>query len=615
MANSMLRRVRSLVVGSVGVKHSHSNPRRRMAWVGLVTLLALLFNLGQGIIPVAGAPAVQAVQHPTVNGLFYGDGDYDRYVLYNTSEYGSKLYMAMDTTVLYVALVLSRTVNDNVFEVTRTNYSQPAGWNPTHDFGKLEQSDHAAFTLICGGRTYSWHQDLAYLSDGVYVSNPQGPDGGGTPPPGMISASSTTWNVNNYRATWGTTANPAAPWNMYVDGTASDRWHSPYYPTKTTSVVGLEGYPAGLAPITWSEYYQWEWPLVYEFQIDLLQSCAGSTVELRADRGHNSPSKNGDENDDFPPDGGVLKEFGDLPDSYRTTLASNGPRHEIVIGGIFLGDIIDTEHDGIPSVNTLGDDTSPVGNDEDGVELVNPTAWFEGAGGGKVDVTFNGPAAPNTGWLCLWFDWGYDGQFDPAIDTAINQQVFWSGQETQRFTIDIPAGGLSSPGAYLYYRARLFAAQPAEPLAAAGDVAVAGTTPSGAFFGPAVNGEVEDYHYATPTTVNLLPLTAIGANGSVLLTWETTSEIDNLGFNLYRATSTEGERIKVNAELIHSLVAPGSPFGAAYEYVDTNVKNGKTYYYWLEDLDIYGKTQLHGPVEVSVGGWLTGKGALPPIKR
>lgn len=580
-----------------------------MAWVSLVTLLALLFSLGQGIIPVAGAPAVQAVQHPEVNGLFYGDGDDGRYILFNTSEYGSKLYMAMDTTVLYVALVLSRTVNDNVFETTKTNYSQPAGWNPTHSFTKLEQSDHAAFSLICGGTTYSWYQDLAYLSGGVYVSGPQGPDGGGTPPAGIISASSSAWNVNNYRATWGTTYNPAAPWNMYVDGTASGNWHSPYYPTKTTSVVGLEGYPAGLDPITWSEEYQWEWPLVYEFKIDLLQVCAGRTVELSAGGGHNSPSKNDDEDDDFPPDGGVLKEFGDLPDSYRTTLASDGPRHEIVVGGIFLGDIIDTEHDGIPSVNTLGDDTAPIGNDEDGVELVNPTAWFEGAGGGKVDVTFNGLlAAQNTGWLSVWFDWGYDGQFDPEIDSVINQQVSWSGQETQRFTIDIPAGGLSSPGAYLYYRARLFAAQPAASLAAAGDVAVAAS--SAVFFGLAVNGEVEDYHYATPTAVDMLPFLAIGGDSSITLLWETTNEIDNLGFSVYRATSVNGARVKLNVEMIPSLVAPGSPFGAAYEYTDTAIRNGKTYYYWLEDVDIYGKTGLYGPVDATSNHQISKE--LPP---
>lgn len=110
-----------------------------------------------------------------------------------------------------------------------------------------------------------------------------------------------------------------------------------------------------------------------------------------------------------------------------------------------------------------------------------------------------------------------------------------------------------------------------------------------------------------PTAVELLSFTATGAKNSVILNWETASEIDNLGFNIYRADSLGGERLKINAELIPSNTYPGSPIGASYEYVDTgaDLKQGKllpnrTYYYWLADLDIYGESELFGPVEVVV---------------
>lgn len=29
-------------------------------------------------------------------------------------------------------------------------------------------------------------------------------------------------------------------------------------------------------------------------------------------------------------------------------------------------------------------------------------------------------------------------------------------------------------------------------------------------------------------------------------------------------------------------------------------KNGRTYFYWLEDIDVNGKAELHGPIEVKL---------------
>ena len=105
------------------------------------------------------------------------------------------------------------------------------------------------------------------------------------------------------------------------------------------------------------------------------------------------------------------------------------------------------------------------------------------------------------------------------------------------------------------------------------------------------------------TAVELLSFTATGDRRSIVLNWETASEIDNLGFNVYRAEAVDGHRIKINAELIPSQVPPGSPYGATYEFRDLAVGPHRTYLYWLEDVDIYGNTQLHGPVEASLSPW------------
>jgi serine protease len=99
-----------------------------------------------------------------------------------------------------------------------------------------------------------------------------------------------------------------------------------------------------------------------------------------------------------------------------------------------------------------------------------------------------------------------------------------------------------------------------------------------------------------PTAVDLFSFTATGTNTSVILSWETATEIDNLGFNLYRTETPGGERTRVNPELIASS-APGSATGASYEYTDTGVRDGIAYYYWLEELDIYGWLTLHGPAQ------------------
>ena len=39
--------------------------------------------------------------------------------------------------------------------------------------------------------------------------------------------------------------------------------------------------------------------------------------------------------------------------------------------------------------------------------------------------------------------------------------------------------------------------------------------------------------------------------------------------------------------------------GASYEFVDTDVKNRKTYYYKLEDIDLNGTSTMHGPVSAT----------------
>ncbi len=101
-----------------------------------------------------------------------------------------------------------------------------------------------------------------------------------------------------------------------------------------------------------------------------------------------------------------------------------------------------------------------------------------------------------------------------------------------------------------------------------------------------------------PTAVVLSRFEAWPVATGIHVQWETVEEIDNLGFNLYRSTTLEGSKVKLNRALIPTK-NPGSPVGAVYDWVDIFwLSRGRSYFYWLEDVDIYGHTTMHGPAKL-----------------
>ena len=103
--------------------------------------------------------------------------------------------------------------------------------------------------------------------------------------------------------------------------------------------------------------------------------------------------------------------------------------------------------------------------------------------------------------------------------------------------------------------------------------------------------------YEEPTAIELASFTAEVSGGTVTLAWETAAEIDNAGFNLYRAAAPDGPYTKVNSALIAAQGGPASR--AAYNFVNAGLTTG-IYYYQLEDVDYAGVATLHGPVQVTL---------------
>lgn len=80
--------------------------------------------------------------------------------------------------------------------------------------------------------------------------------------------------------------------------------------------------------------------------------------------------------------------------------------------------------------------------------------------------------------------------------------------------------------------------------------------------------------------------------GQIVLEWETGTETDNAGFNIYRAAQKGGPYAKINDALI--AAQGNSTDGASYRYEDTPPGDGR-YYYLLEDVETSGANSIHGP--------------------
>ena len=91
----------------------------------------------------------------------------------------------------------------------------------------------------------------------------------------------------------------------------------------------------------------------------------------------------------------------------------------------------------------------------------------------------------------------------------------------------------------------------------------------------------------------------------IAVNWSTASEINNVGFNLYRSTSAGQRRdAKINASVIPSQCL-GCIAGASYSFTDTGAGSSQTVYYTLESVDASSSTQLFGPASATASATAT----------
>lgn len=271
--------------------------------------------LAASIAMVLSTSSARAV--PTVNGLFFGDGDYQEYLLLGNDTSGGskgKIYYFLDGSTMYIALVVGKEAANDAVVGDRDqdgNYlkgsvpTHGADWNQ-HTFKQLYGSDHADFGIECiaGGADPDWAftMDLLYDLDGDqdrteadWAGGPDGGDGSITSlPPGFVSSTSIAWNMNN------------TSWDVSLGGTRSatdqqNSWKSPDsgVQDRLDSEDGYSLTDDSTLAGNYNTEYDWEWALVYEFSFDV----SGCTTNLTINPGasHNSPSKDGEPNTTYPP--------------------------------------------------------------------------------------------------------------------------------------------------------------------------------------------------------------------------------------------------------------------------------------------------------------------------
>ena len=84
----------------------------------------------------------------------------------------------------------------------------------------------------------------------------------------------------------------------------------------------------------------------------------------------------------------------------------------------------------------------------------------------------------------------------------------------------------------------------------------------------------------------------------VKILWATESENELLGFNILRAqVNNMDNAIKLNPTLI---LPSNTSNHSEYSFIDRNVKNNNTYFYWLEEIDDCGESIIFDPIKFDV---------------
>ena len=102
--------------------------------------------------------------------------------------------------------------------------------------------------------------------------------------------------------------------------------------------------------------------------------------------------------------------------------------------------------------------------------------------------------------------------------------------------------------------------------------------------------------------VKLASFSASNVEQGIILEWATETEVDNLGFIIDRSENGNDWATIASYQTHEELT--GQSFSSSrieYSYINMDVIDGKTYYYRLSDVNIYGDINRYSPISVQAG--------------
>jgi hypothetical protein len=99
-------------------------------------------------------------------------------------------------------------------------------------------------------------------------------------------------------------------------------------------------------------------------------------------------------------------------------------------------------------------------------------------------------------------------------------------------------------------------------------------------------------------SVELSAFTAVPLDSGVAIKWRVESEINNLGFDVYRSENPDGKFVKINSAYIKGAGTDSTP--RDYQFVDESAVVGKNYYYYLESISFSGERERSHIIKVII---------------
>jgi hypothetical protein len=141
-------------------------------------------------------------------------------------------------------------------------------------------------------------------------------------------------------------------------------------------------------------------------------------------------------------------------------------------------------------------------------------------------------------------------------------------------------------------------------------------SPSYKVLGGADCGDITGDYLPIPPDLEDLPLpvemsaySAVIEESSAIITWRTETELDNLGFNVYRSESEANAPARVNSELIRGQGSTSTAHD--YQYLDNTIEPDKEYWYSVETISMDGLSTYYGPFQATAASRVISAGYAP----